>query len=297
MQCDFPLYIPNDIYSGDASFSETTWRLGAEWSPSSDILVYTSASTGYKAGGFNLTSNVLPYDAKQLMVYEFGVKSEWLDKRLRINLDSFYYDYEDMQLTTLTTVNNAPGQFTSNAARSTIQGFEIDSRYIVDANWKLFFNYTLTDAEFDELFSTDTRDPAPVFNEQDPAGLGRTDLAGNKIPFVPQSSVQTGIEFGTEVSNGGYITAALNFLWQDDMYLREFNHPEIDKVEAYTRTDATVTYAFPGDALTLTAFVTNIEDDTQKTNVYVSPGFLGFSATSAYSRPRTIGLKLDYQWE
>ena len=152
MQCDFPLYIPNDIYSGDASFSETTWRLGAEWSPSSDILVYTSASTGYKAGGFNLTSNVLPYDAKQLMVYEFGVKSEWLDKRLRINLDSFYYDYEDMQLTTLTTVNNAPGQFTSNAARSTIQGFEIDSRYIVDANWKLFFNYTLTDAEFDELF-------------------------------------------------------------------------------------------------------------------------------------------------
>jgi iron complex outermembrane receptor protein len=46
----------------------------------------------------------------------------------------------------------------------------------------------------------------------------------------------------------------------------------------------------------ITGYVTNIEDDVQKTNVFVSPGFVGLSATSAYTKPRTFGVRLDYDF-
>lgn len=293
----FPPDIPNAQYPGVAEFSKNTWMAGIEYDYSDDVFVYARRSTGYKAGGFNLTSNGLPYEPENIAAWEFGIKSDLLQRKARINLDTFYYDYQDLQLTTLTTVNNAPGQFTTNAAQSTIYGAEIESQFILSSNFKLLASYSYINAEFDELYSTDNRDPSPVVNPDDPAGLGRANLAGNKVPYVPQSTIQAGVEYNTSLSDGAYITAAVNMLWQDDMYLREYNHPTIDKVEAYTKTDATVTYHFPDDQLSITAFVTNLEDDVQKTNVYVSPGFIGQSATAAYSKPRTLGLRVDYRFE
>ena len=293
----FPPDIPNDQYTGKAQFSKNTWNLGFEWDVADDVFIYSSASTGYKAGGFNLTSNGLPYEPETIKAYEFGIKSDVLNKRARVNLDTFYYDYTDLQLTTLTTVNNAPGQFTTNAAQSTIYGFEIDTQFKVSSALMLTASYSHINAEFDELFSTDTRDPLPEINPDDPAGLGRQDLSGNTLPYVPNNSLLLGLDYNTTLSNGGYIQFSVNMLWQDDMYLREFNHPIIDKVEAYTRTDTSLTYSFPGDALSVTLYLTNLENDVQKTNVYVSPGFLGLSATTAYSKPRSGGIRLDYRFE
>lgn len=293
----FPPDIPNDLYAGIAKFSKTTWNLGAEWDVSKDVFVYGSASTGYKAGGFNLTSNGLPYEPETIKAYEFGIKSDLLNRTARVNLETFYYDYTDLQLTTLTTVNNAPGQFTTNAAKSTIYGIEIDSQFKLSANLLFTATFSHINAEFDELYSTDTRDPNPSANPNDPAGLGRTDLSGNAIPYVPENSLLLGMDYQTDLSNGGEIQLSFNLLWQDDMYLREFNHPDIDKVDAYSRTDATVTYLFPNETLSVTLFVTNLENDVQKTNVYVSPGFLGLSATTAYSKPRTAGIRVDYRFE
>ncbi|BFM09164.1 TonB-dependent receptor [Halioxenophilus aromaticivorans] len=292
----FPPDIPNDQYSGVAKFTENSYMLGAEWDYSEDVFMYASTSTGYKAGGFNLTSNGLPYDPEHITAYEFGIKSDLWNRKAQMNLDVFYYDYQDLQLTTLATVNNAPGQFTTNAAQSTIYGAELETQFVLNEQWRLLATFSYTEAEFDELYSTDNRDPAPVANPNDPAGLGRTDLAGNKVPYVAEHSVSLGLQYGKVLGNGGYLQAAINTLWQGDMYLREFNHPEIDKVEAYTKTDATLGYAFPGDKLSLTLFATNLENDVQKSNVYVSPGFLGQSATTAYTKPRTLGMRVDYRF-
>lgn len=293
----FPPDIPNDAYPGIATFSETTWRAGIEWDYAPQTLAYANISTGYKAGGFNLTSSGLPYAPEYIKAYELGIKSDFWHNKARVNLDTFYYDYHDLQLTTLTTVNNAPGQFTTNAAQSTIYGAEIEGQFVLNEHWRLQSSYTWIHAEFYELYSTDTRDPAPLFNPTDPTGLGRTDLSGNKIPFVADNTLTLGLQYGRSLANGGYLDGALNILWQDDLYLREFNHPDIDKVAAYTKTDATITYTFAGDQLSVTAYVTNLENDTQKTNVYVSPGFLGLSATTAYSKPRTLGIRLDYRFD
>lgn len=292
----FPPDIPNAAFPGEADFSKVTWRAGIEWDATDQVFVYASASNGYKAGGFNATSNGLPYDPEEIMAYEAGIKSDFWGDRARVNVDAFYYDYTDLQLTTLRTVNNAPGQFTTNAAATTLYGVEIDTQFVLSDNWLLNASYSFIDAEFDELYSTDPRDPSPVFNPGDPEGLGRTNLAGNKLPYVSENTLNLGLQYDTDLGSLGSLTATVNHAWRDDLYLREYNHPTIDLVEANGKTDVTATFRPANSNLRITGYITNIEDDVQKTNVFVSPGFVGLSATTAYSKPRTAGIRVDYDF-
>ena len=292
----FPADIPNATYPGKADFTKTTWKAGFEWDARDAVLVYGAVSNGYKAGGFNLTSNGAPYAPETIMAYELGMKSDLFDRRVRVNVDTFYYSYDDMQLTTLATINNAPGQFTTNAAKSTIYGVELDTQFKLNSNLLLLASYAFINAEFDNYYNRDPRDPNFVANPNDPAGLGRTNLSGNKVPYVAQNTVNLGLQYDVDLKSAGSLTAAINVNWHDELFLREFNNPLIDRVGPNTKTDITVTWSVADTGLKLTGYVTNLEDDVEKTNVYVSPGFVGESATTAYTQPRTIGLRADYRF-
>jgi iron complex outermembrane receptor protein len=292
----FPPDIPNAAFPGAAEFSETTWRTGLEWDPVEDVLVYATVSNGYKAGGFNLTSNGAPYEPETVMAYELGVKSDLLDRRARVNVDAFYYDYQDMQLTTLMTINNAPGQFTTNAAQSTIYGVEIDTQFLLGPNLSLTASYAYVNAEFEEYFNRDPRNPSAPLNPNDPAGLGRTDLSGNTVPYVAQNTLNLGLEYDADLGSAGSLTAAINANWHDELFLREYNDPSIDRVPPGTKTDITVTYNVGDSDLRITGYVTNLEDDVERNNIYISPGFVGESATTSYTRPRTVGVRVDYDF-
>jgi iron complex outermembrane receptor protein len=80
-------------------------RFGLEYQWTPDLLTYFSASRGYRSGGFNgrNTSPFPPqsYDPEKIWAYEGGLKSEFLDRRVRFNGAVFYYDYSDFQGLTL----------------------------------------------------------------------------------------------------------------------------------------------------------------------------------------------------
>ncbi|MDB6085813.1 MAG: TonB-dependent receptor [Gammaproteobacteria bacterium] len=76
-----------------------------------DLLAYVSYNRGVKGGGFNAPLfpntiatpqllSALKIKPERLNAYEVGVKSEWLDHRLRLNGAAYYYDYKDNQVLT-----------------------------------------------------------------------------------------------------------------------------------------------------------------------------------------------------
>lgn len=162
------------------------------------------------------------------------------------------------------------------------------------SDFLLTASYSYISAEFDEYFNTDPRDPAPVFNPGDPSGLGRTNLSGNTIPYVAPHTINLGAQYGFDLGSSGTVEAAVNWNWHDDLFLREFNHPTIDRVPANSQTDATITWYVGDTDLKITAYATNLEDEVERNNVYISPGFVGLSATTSYTRPRSFGLRVDY---
>lgn len=91
------------------SYDGLTARLGIDWKPSPDTLVYASFNRGSKSGGFTFstgtpflgqavidTINNIPYKPEKLDAYELGLKTK-LGSRSELNLAAFYYKYHDYQ--------------------------------------------------------------------------------------------------------------------------------------------------------------------------------------------------------
>lgn len=71
-----------------------------ELAASDDVNLYLRIARGYNAGVFNVRSSksfTTPAEEETLTSYELGMKSEWLDHRLRMNVATFLSRYSDMQ--------------------------------------------------------------------------------------------------------------------------------------------------------------------------------------------------------
>jgi iron complex outermembrane recepter protein len=73
------------------------WRLGLDYQIDPRVLVYASASTGYRPPAFNprpfQPSQFVPVAGESLVAYEIGEKADFFDRRLRVNVAVFYSDY------------------------------------------------------------------------------------------------------------------------------------------------------------------------------------------------------------
>jgi iron complex outermembrane receptor protein len=82
----------------DSSDDRFDYRLGFDYQFSDDVLVYTSASTGYRPQAFNprpfQPSQFVAVDGEELTAYEIGVKTDFFDRRVRLNTALFFSDYE-----------------------------------------------------------------------------------------------------------------------------------------------------------------------------------------------------------
>jgi iron complex outermembrane receptor protein len=82
-------------------FRGMMWGTGLEWRPfGDDHLLYAKLDRGYKSGGFR-ASTVGGYEPERIWAYAAGTKSEFFDHRLRVNLEGFFYNYQDLQLVIL----------------------------------------------------------------------------------------------------------------------------------------------------------------------------------------------------
>ncbi len=105
-----------------ADATRGTWRAVLDHKFLPDLMVYASASTGFKSGGFNLfapgSAAVRP---EQIKAYAVGIKSDLFDRRLQLNLEGYDYDYTDQQV----EIIKGGAAFDLNAASSRIYGVDL----------------------------------------------------------------------------------------------------------------------------------------------------------------------------
>ena len=105
-----------------------TPKFGLNYQMTDDMLIYASITRGFKSGGFDFGSSgpvqqSTGYGPEFLWSYELGLKSQWYQNRLRVNVDGFYYDYSNLQVELFTPPASA---FTQNAAAASIKGLEAE---------------------------------------------------------------------------------------------------------------------------------------------------------------------------
>lgn len=239
----------------DGTWNSTTPRISLEFKPNDDLLFYGSISKGFKSGGINsflfTEEDLLRYDPEKNTAYELGMKSDWLDQRLRVNVAAFTSDYTGLQLRGVVDDGQLGCEVAFgcvrliNAAAAEITGAEIEMTTMPVTGLQLFLNAGYLNVKFTEI------DPTLQ-------SLGVIDY-DRKIPHTPKWSASGGIEYSLPVGSAGSELAV-----RADVSFRTKTYTEIDNSEhiaidrntlvngriSYTLADGTWQFALSGLNLT-----------------------------------------------
>jgi iron complex outermembrane receptor protein len=97
-----------------------------------------------------------------LTAYEAGFKTDWLNRKLRVNGAFFWYDYKNLQVARIIGSVSSATPLIDNAASSTIKGLELEVTAHVTPSTTLGLSYGYLDAKYDRFLynaSTDFRTP------------------------------------------------------------------------------------------------------------------------------------------
>ena len=266
----------------DGSFRKFTPRIGVNYKPSRDILLYGSYSQGFKQGGFNgrplvSAAEVTRYSPEVLDTYEAGVKAQWLDRMLTTNLAVFHSIYKDIQL----TVNQTPQNFVANAAKGKIDGFELEV-VARPATW-LSFNGAVgyLDARYSGVGQ----------------GLGPTQIlpitVNSHFVKAPRWTTSFGGEVTHRLGNGSSLALRADVSTYSTIYHDVANSPLVTD-DGYTLLNGRLSYTLPGDRLTIAVFGSNLTNSLYIVSGNVSSGF-GL-AEAAYGRPREWGASAGFKF-
>jgi iron complex outermembrane receptor protein len=263
-------------------FSKVTWRAGIDYDLNAGTLLYGTVSTGYKAGGFNdgcstgspncvspTTEAALYYNPETLTSYEIGVKTRFLDNAVRLNAAAFYYNYNDIQLTQISTRCGGPCSVTTNAAKATVKGVELEGTIRPIAPMLFDFSVAYLNAKYDEFQLSPT-----------------VDFSGRHLDRAPGFTVSAGYTHTFELSGGGNIEANVHTRIVDSSQLAALATFNQYRVPSNMRSDASITYNAPESRYYVQAFVKNIEN-----KVVVTTVIPGTFPTANFSDPRLYGVR------
>ncbi len=207
------------------SRSAVTPKLGVNFQWTDDVMVFASATRGFKSGGYdygasNAEDAAAGYGPEYLWSYQIGAKTDWLDRRLRLNVDAFYYDYTDLQVQQFVNNGSSFGAVTDNAASADVKGIEAELVARPLRGLDLFANLAWLDASY-------ARYPAAFSNQ-----FGEFDASGKRLNNAPEWSMTVGGNYNWSLGEHGDAFAGIDYHYQTEIYFTAVNDG-VDGAEDY----------------------------------------------------------------
>ena len=287
---------PAPAYQDSKTFTEPSWRISIDRAlgEEGNHLIYASFSHGFKSGQYNTFEegpNAGPVDPELLDAYEIGLKSEFANKRVRLNGAAFLYDYKDLQLST----QIAGVSVIRNAAKAETMGLELEMLAALTDELELNLAAAYVDTEFKSFPTAEIttanpfRGPCPASAPGFPNCSIFGEAAGNQLPRAPEFEISAGITYhGT--TDLGDLLIALNVYHNDGSYQDFANRTEID---SYTLINATAALSFgEDDQYTVRLFGQNLGDEK-----YFTYGTATiFGDLQAAAPGREFGIAFEINW-
>lgn len=271
--------IPIFTLDDSKDFSSVSGRLGLQYEFSDDANVYVSYNRGYKSGGFFggqtvSPEDLAPYEDEQVDAYEIGAKTQWMDKRLRANLSTFYYDYKDLQVYTLVLRGAITVQNFTNAANARIYGAEAEFSVTPVEGLDLSLFGSWLDATYVDFRSSGE------------------DYSGNRLPNAPRTSLTASARYQWPAF-GGALAVQTDATYRSKVYYDTRNVERLSDRER-TFVNARIGWTSPDEHMEFGFWGRNVFDATNISDILAVEG-LGFDAFSM-NQPRTAGVYARYSY-
>jgi len=278
--------------SEDDSWYAPTYKLGLEYDLRDDSLLYFNFERGYRSGGVDLGDSTdgtvrLSYDPEFINAFTLGSKNRFLSNTLQVNLEAFYWEYKDQQISFFSIRDGAPNFGTANGD-STIQGLDVDIQWAASAATTLGAKMQYLDSTLDRLIlrsdeGTGRFGCADIGVQN---GLQTFDCAGETLLYAPEFAVDASLQHVFELGE-------FNLIGYADASYRSEQETDLSFV-SQTRADSYVTFNLAAtltpsnESWGITAFVNNVDDERYltTTSIATSGAFYG-----QYNPPRTYGVR------
>lgn len=210
-----------------AEFDAISYTAGLEYKLTDDILVYAKSSRGYRSGGLNLRQNTgtqilqsttipgtlattEPFAKEVNDEQEIGIKSEFFDRRLRINIAGFYNKVTDKQISVLLPV---PGRNTlltilTNADQRDY-GVEADLAFKVSRDITFEANGALLDAKLTKFLQPAALGSATIF-----------DQTTDHVQYAPKSQFSVAANYDRDFESVR-VRARVDYAWSDSYFFNQ----------------------------------------------------------------------------
>ncbi|MFQ3666654.1 MAG: TonB-dependent receptor, partial [Sphingomonadaceae bacterium] len=277
-----------------ASWQQFQPRASIDYRFNQDAMAYFNFARGYRAGGFNgrgqtdFSANT-PYDPETVNSYEVGVKTNWLDNRLTVNLAAFLTKYDDKQEEVVRPAPPPAGQETivANAASATIKGVEFEFRALPFDSLNVWGSVGYLDASYDS-FST-------IING------ALVDISGRDLRRTPSWSASVGGDYTLPVAGNDLVLAG-SYRYVGELQttiVGSWFDPTINDPRGLAQPrhilDASATYFFDVNGVRMRAaiFGRNLTDNRGLSSTLPVAGLFTFSAGRP---PRTFGGELGFEF-
>ena len=257
-------------------YTEFLPKVALDYHINKDVLLYASASKGYKAGGYNSRAlggtPPLSYNPEFLTAYELGLKTTLFDRRMTFNVAGFYNDYKDIQLLSVVDLGDGNVETTiQNAAEGRILGGEIEIQAEPVDDLVFGLGVGILDTKYNDVGA-----------EAQASGI----LPTNRFINAPKLTMNITADYSFDIANDQTIKLHADANYKSSQFRDAINTPAL-RADSYWILNGRVAWA-PNQTFELAAFVTNITDEVYLTNG-VNVGGLGY-VEAYYSRPREWGI-------
>lgn len=288
---DMPPIVVNSDFTGQEDWSKFSPHASVSYEFSPNLMTYASYSNGFKSGGFDMRADVSinpdadkPYNPETVDTVEFGVKSQMLDGRLRLNAAAFRSDYQDMQVTVQRAIEGGGvASQVLNAADSTVQGLELESTFAATPTLNFTSSVGYIDAEFDSV---------EFFNPQ----TQQVEDVSDQWSFQNTPKLTANLSFDKEFSvAGGALIWSGSVAFRDDMQMFEIPSP-LDE-ESYSLVNSSLVWYSNSSQWTVGLHGKNLFDETYRVSGYNFGSTFGENiVTGYYGDPRTVSLSVGYRF-
>lgn len=288
-----------------ATWNHLDYRGGVEYDVAPQTMAYATIATGYRPGGFNnpAPGSTAPplYKPEQVTDFEVGLKSRFLDSRLQLNVDAFYYKYKDYQLLDFYSAagnycspfdpRNPPFAFppTINLAAKNL-GLDLALSALVTNSDKVNLSLEYLDAKFTSsaTISYNPVDSCAAFNANPAANPDEQVTVGSYVvdnapePRAPKVSTTLSWEHTFQFSSGASVALRPVVHYSASQYVHPVEYA-VSFQPSYTTYEASLTYSSSDNKWSLAAWGRNLGNEAIK--VSLNPMIIG--------EPRTYGVTLS----
>jgi len=307
---------PGGIPTREATFSQFQPKVTLSWAPADNLNLYASYGVGFRSGGFNSvgTADILnfwfnagyggpgeavnaqlrisdEYDKEISTSFELGLKTDLLNRRLRLNASVFRTDVEDNQffeffagpfglLRTVTTIDDLY-----------IQGFEADMTLAVTDGFSIYGGIGYLDSEIEE-------------NQNRPLS------EGNPVPQAPEVTANLGAQLVLPIAGSMNLVARADYQYVDETWFHTLQGEQTPTIwnaffapgfnsdftkssrDSFGTLDLRV--GIEADSWSITAWGRSVTDEQYLQEIIPAPEFGGsFNHPSAL---RSYGVEASYRF-